>query len=372
MTMDNTASEQFIEAVPVWEEGREEEMNYSLILRYAADGNEDTELRVSASSRYQIFVDGIFFAAGPSEADKGFFAVDRYDLQKELSDNKSVISIIAAGYNTESSYCPDEPPFICAEIVRDGEVVFATGRDDCEAAHWTGRVQKTQRFSYDRPFSESYIFDAYYDGFMTDPYAFFKGIRLKQTENIKFTGRKTPFAGYEYRKPAQILSRGIMVPDKDAKTFPDRPCDTAFRGFPKKELESSPIDEILSYRTQIMEPDSTQMESVPLGINCCCIYDMGEDRTGHIRLSFTAENDTVIYVIFSEELDKDGLPVVGENDKINVVRWAIQGGRPYDIVTFEPYMFRYVQVISMYAPTLITNVAVFSGLKKDDKSSGKA
>lgn len=351
----------FKEAVPVWEKGQQLTKNHSLVFRAAVEGDEELKISIASHSRYQIFVNGQFFAAGPARAGHGFYRVSEYTVNK-LSKNTNIISIIAAGYNVNSFYLLDMPSFLCAEIVRNGEILYSTGVKELEAVRYSSRIVKTPRYSFQRPFTECYILDAYYDGFMNDESVKLKTVELEKTEEKNFIERNSPYCLYTERKVKEIVSKGILIPDKNRRYFKDRSLkgiDDKLKGFEEKELDASPVNELYAYRTQIMEDGGYGMESVSLGINCCCIYDMGQNNTGYIRLSLTAEHDTVIYAVFNEILPDGVCPDPGKDACQNVVKWAIQGGRTYDIVSFEPYTFRYIQLISMYAPTLVTNVSLY-------------
>ena len=353
----------FKKAVPVWEKGQELTKNLSLVFRAVIEGNEEITLSIASHSRYQIFVNGVFFAAGPARAGHGFYRVSDYTLKNELSDKKNIISIIAAGYNVNSFYLLDKPSFIAAEITRNGEILYATGSEnEFEASRYASRISKTPRYSFQRPFTEAYILDAYYDLFMTDPDTHLQPVEIVPTEKKNFIDRNLPFCLYTERKVKEIVSKGILIPNKDRTYFKDRSLtgiDDTLKGYKEKELDTSPVNELYAYKTQIMEDGGYGMESVSLGINCCCIYDMGRNNTGYIRLSLTAEHDTVIYAVFNEILPDGKCPDPGKDACENVIKWAIQGGRTYDIVSFEPYTFRYIQIISMYAPTLVTNVSLY-------------
>lgn len=352
----------FKEAVPVWEKGHQLTKNHSLIFRAIIEGNEEIKLSIASHSRYQIFVDGVFYAAGPARAGHGFYRVNEYTLKNELSEKKTIISIIAAGYNVNSFYLLDMPSFLCAEIERNNEIIYSTGKKDFEASRYCARIQKTPRYSFQRPFTECYILDAYYDLFMTDAETKLRAAELEKTEDKSFIERTSPYCLYSEKKVKEIVSKGILIPDKDRRYFKDRSLkniDEELKGFKEKELDTSPVNELYAYKTQIMEDGGYGMESVSLGINCCCIYDMGQNNTGYIRLSLTAEHDTVIYAVFNEILPDGKCPDPGKDACENVIKWAIQGGRTYDIVSFEPYTFRYIQIISMYSPTLVTNVSLY-------------
>ena len=362
----------FKEAVPVWEKGKEEEKNHSLIFRGIIEGSDETVLRITSHSRYQIFVNGIFFAAGPARAGHGFYRVSEYTLNKELSEKTNIISVIAAGYNVNSYYLLDMPSFVCAEIERNGEILYSTGSKEFETAAYLNRISRVPRYSFQRPFTECYIFDAYYDLFMKDPDTRLNPVELVKTSEKSFIERVVPYCLYTERKAHRIISKGILIPDKDRRFFGDRSLtgiSDTLKGFTEKELDASPVNELYAYKTQIMEDDAYAMESVSLGINCCCIYDMGRNNTGYIRLSLTAEHDTVIYAVFNEILPDGKCPDPGKDACENVIKWAIQGGRTYDFVSFEPYTFRYIQIISMYAPTLVTNVSLYEECYPETKLS---
>lgn len=348
-------------ALPVWEENKLDEMNCSILLRGIVNKGEAAVLRITAQSRYQVYVNGFFVSAGPARAAHGFYRVSEYDLSGHLTESENVVAIIAAGYNVNSFYLTEDKPFVCAELEVNSEIRYATGTDrEFEAVCYHNRIQKVQRFSFQRPFTESYIFDSYYDAFFTHPEEKFRNIKLVKTQDKCFIERNVPYCEYKQIKAKTVVSKGILIPNKDAVKWDDRSLieiDDKLKGFKEKELESCVVNELYSYKTQVMEPESFPMEPVKLGINCCAVYDMGLNTTGLIRLSLTAEHDTVIYAVFNEILPEEGVPDAGRNGCANVVRYALQGGRAYDLVSFEPYTYRYIQIVSMYAPCLITNVS---------------
>ena len=83
----------FRKAVPVWEKGKDTVMNHSIVLRSVIGKDADARLRIAAHSRYQIFVNGEFFSAGPARAAHGFFRVSEYNL-KSKSPNCQVYLLL--------------------------------------------------------------------------------------------------------------------------------------------------------------------------------------------------------------------------------------------------------------------------------------
>ncbi|MBQ9745943.1 MAG: hypothetical protein IJW21_03895 [Clostridia bacterium] len=116
----------FEKAVPVWPIGRESEMNLWLSFRTLASGAGKTVLRLTGSAAYTVKVGGEFAAFGPARCAHGFYRVDELDLTERIN-GKSVITIDVAGYSADSFYHIDQPSFLCAELIEDGEVTCATG-----------------------------------------------------------------------------------------------------------------------------------------------------------------------------------------------------------------------------------------------------
>ena len=353
----------FLAARPVWAENKETEMNVSLLLRATVTEQTPAALHIAAHCRYQIFINGGFFAEGPARAAHGFFRVGEYDLAPALTERENVVAILVTGYNVNSFSLTAQPSFVCAEILSDGAVLAATGADPgFEAALDTHRIQKTPRFSFQRPFSEAYILDAFYDLPRTDPAAPFTPCVLCETAAKTFIARDVPYCAYEERKAGAVLRRGILIPSKDltrANEHHQTGIDENEKGWQEAELETFPIREILAFTPQTMEPDAAPMEPVKLGVNCWAVYDMGVNTSGFLRLCLTAEQDVVIYAVFADKLTPEGVPVPGNDSTQNCVKWALQGGRTYDLVSFDPYTYRYIQIVSMYAPALVTNVSQY-------------
>lgn len=355
----------FLSAVPVWEKGRRTEMNVSLIFRGKLDRSENAKIAVAASSRYQIFVNGAFFAAGPARSAHGFFRVDEHDLSPALTEAENTVAVIAAGYNSNSFYLLDEPSFLCAEITVGGEVKFATGKKGFEATRFNGRLQKVMRYSFQRPFTECYVLDAWYDGFIngtSDPY---KPIETETCGEMRFITHTTPYPQQTEEKTRSIVAKGILVPLKSDKvrTYDDRSyrdVGEELKGFPPETLEANPVNELYAYTPTVLENEKMPATSIELGTNCFAVFDTEENTSGYIRISVTAQHDTVLYVVFGEKIGQYGVPEPAEDGCANTIEFGLQGGRSYDLVSFEPYTFRYVSVISMYAPTLVTNVSLYS------------
>ncbi|HET7101014.1 MAG TPA: hypothetical protein VFJ52_07685, partial [Terriglobia bacterium] len=128
-------------------------------------------LRAAASTLYRFFVNGEFKGCGPARGPHGYYRVDEWDLTRDLSAGTNVVAIEVAGYNINSFYILNQPPFIQAEISAGSRILAATGDGEkpFEAKLLTQRVQKVERYSFQRAFSEVYHLRAGVDSWRGDP-----------------------------------------------------------------------------------------------------------------------------------------------------------------------------------------------------------
>ncbi|MBQ6021044.1 MAG: hypothetical protein IJL26_12805 [Clostridia bacterium] len=359
----------FFEAKPVWAEDKEKEMNYSLLLRAELPACRGTRLRIAGHSDYQIFVNGEFVAQGPARAGHGFFRADEIELTPYLTGKRDLLCILCAGYNVNSFALTDQPPFVCAEVILDGKVLFATGSDvPFDGFAYTARVQKVQRFSFQRPFTESYVFDKEYDRIFKDPDFCPAPVALASAGEKKFITRDTLRSDYERRDAKCVCFAGRMVPAPEPRrVFRDRSLNgisETLKGFPEVDLEVSVVNELYAYSSVYYDFASTfrhketfSNEPFSLPTDGFAIYDMGLDTTGYIRLSVEPEADTTVFAVFNEHLRGDGTLDPGADSTACVVRWQLRGGRRYELLSFEPYTYRYIQIISVGGACVIDQVA---------------
>ena len=135
----------FAEAKPVWAIGRETEMNLWLSFRAVVKGMGKTVLKLTGSSAYEVKVNGKFIAFGPARCAHGFYRVDELDLSADITEN-AVITVNVAGYSADSYYHLNQPSFLCAELIENGEVTAATGKQGFLCRVMTEHEQKAQHF----------------------------------------------------------------------------------------------------------------------------------------------------------------------------------------------------------------------------------
>lgn len=339
----------FIRAVPVWEAGTELEMNRNLYFTAVVPGRRHALLRIAAHTRFQLFANGRFVAAGPARAGHGWYRVDEYEIGALLQNDRNVVCILCAGYNCNSYAYLDEPSFLCCEITDGDELLAATGDGSFAARPCTQRVQKVQRYSFQRPFVESWRLDTEYDRVLLDPDFTAGSAEPVPTARKKFMEREVPYSAYDFVPVRESLDRGSVVASRPEKPFSDRAIDDIsqrLKGFARPELE-----ELTMAEAERWVPDHADRRVLPgcdadLAADSYMTFRLPKNLTGFLEMRVTAEQDVCLMVTFDEVYNH------GEVDYkrmgcSNVLVWRLAAGRSYELRSFEPYTMQYLNVLAL-------------------------
>ena len=80
----------FEKALPVWQSGKENEMNICTDFAFTSEKLNKALLRVTGSSAYQVFVNGRLCCYGPARMAEGYIAVDEIELP-ERDDRAEIL-----------------------------------------------------------------------------------------------------------------------------------------------------------------------------------------------------------------------------------------------------------------------------------------
>ncbi len=331
----------FRSAVPVWEAGTEKEKNLSLLFTASIPKTDNAILRIAGHSSFVVKINGTFFAAGPARAGHGYYRVDEYPLTPVLTEETNEISILCAGYNVNSFAYLDMPSFLCCEITAEDTVLAATGQAGFTASRYTERIQKVERFSFQRPFAEAYRFGKDVDKGVRCP------VNLAETEPKNFITREVYYPEYERVPAADIMERGSISPTAPEEYYKYSAIDDIgpkIGGYPKEELEL-----LLAWKAQEIALTPTDTARVPaegadLPADRYITYRLPKNLTGFISLTVTAKEDTVIYITFDEVYNGRKVDFL-RSCCSNVIRWELAGGRTYHLTANEPYTMQYLNVM---------------------------
>ena len=134
----------------VWRCPDETEKNISLAFVYKTDARPDL-LRIAASGSFRVFADTKFIFKGPLRSAHGYSYVVSLPLPPCTA---IVVEVNHAGICSYAEV--NEPPFFAAEVWKGKEKIAES--DDFQIYRLDDKLQKVQRFSFQRTFVESYRF----------------------------------------------------------------------------------------------------------------------------------------------------------------------------------------------------------------------
>ena len=338
----------FQRALPVWRTGMECKKNDQLAFLCKIAGNAKTKLALSASTMYQAFLNGALLAEGPARAGHGHHRVDELDLTPHLHEGDNILVVYVAGYYIECLCYTREPSFFCAEVVRDGTAIAATGHTGFLARQVTERPQKVERFSYQRTYCEYYRLSPTTRAYETDADAPFVPVELSVQQDKKFLTRGVPYPAYETMYPVELVTRGTaefadLPHDPNRTRFVDLvpDCD----GFALEELAIVNSDEAEKGTYTITSRTREPYAPTVIEPNGFAVLRFAGNRTGFIRLAVEATADTRLILVY-DELDVDGdVTTYRTRELASTIVYDLEAGA-YSLTSHEPYGFQYIKVIN--------------------------
>ena len=217
--------------------------------------------------------------------------MDEWDLTDKLQPGVNVVAFEVAGYNVNSYSLLDQPSFLQAEVVAGGNVLASTDGKGAAfiASILKERVQKVQRYSFQRAFSEVYRLTPGYDHWRSDPAAVFAETKVSSLPAKALLPRRVDYPDYAVRQPSWIVSQGqVRTGLKVDKPWKDRSLTGVgpkFGGYPEKDLETIPSLELQTITNATSQPVNqpwTPGELQVLKSNVWQIVDFGCNLTGFI------------------------------------------------------------------------------------------
>lgn len=341
------------EAVPVWAKGRETEMNQTLGFQgvFQAKKNSGFTLRITASTLYRVFLNGEFLGYGPARTAHGFFRVDEYEIGDAVKSGENILAIEVAGYNVNTYYTLDQPSFLQAELESDGKVVLATGNNPgFRAFELTERLQKVERYSFQRPFTEYYRLGEGFDDWKTSADVSLNPLKLAEQSGGQLIPRNLLMPAFETVQPVKIYAKGTVGYQNPERYYKDRSLvriSDTFKGYPEPEIEVLPSQLMQEIATKKMEQVSEKYLRTPIVLaeNEFATFDFGTNLSGFIGSRISCSEPSTIIFHFDEILtDGDVNSKKRMADVNNQVVYELEPGT-YNLETFESYTFKYLKAI---------------------------
>ena len=354
----------FTKAVPVWEEGKEKEMNYWLCFRAETGKHESITLALTGSSAYIVKVNGAFVAFGPARCAHGYYRVDELDLSSLCTHDKNIITITALGYNCTSFYHLCQPSFLCAELICDGKVTAATGDSGFTARYIAEHEQKAEKFSFQRTFTEVYNLDESYRDFeVASDVSSLAQVKLVPTEKKAFIARDSALNSYYHVPAKKIVRRGAFdVGDYSATIGYGRhikEISYKMTGFTLDEVTTNSLLEARNIENKDITVTDIAADCTDIEKNHFAVFEMERNTTGQIEFDIVCKDDAEVLVTFSELLEKSGSEPVDFRHAglVCSMIWRLKKGE-YHLSTAEPYTAMYIKFAAKKANIRVSRVGM--------------
>lgn len=328
----------FEKAVPVWVTGREKEMNLRVQFKTVVGKGKAIIAKIATSGIYHMSVNGKFVCYGPARAGRGFFRVDEIDLTPFADQEQNTVIIEVCGYNARSYYLIKQDSFLTAELSADGRVEAYTGNN------FTARInpeyiKKIQRYSFQRPFAESYRIiegDTYFTDAVqgTEPLSY-----LPQPKYLK---RSTPYPLYEKTGAKRILGGTFSFSERD-EYWRNGAFDALVAKPEQSEYLFNDPDLMITEeceKLQLSAPVSNEDKALSDGTYG--IYELPYNATGMIGIHIKTQRPIRLYIMFDE--------ILSDTDRVDYLRGGCCNAAIFDLPAgertlrfFEAYTCKYLQ-----------------------------
>ncbi len=333
----------------VWAKGQKHEKNRSFIFVLDLNKTQKGEICISASSCYKLIADGKLIGFGPSRAAHGFCRVNTYSFT-----SRYIAVEVHSHYVKNFCWVKCEPFFACVLETEDGREYFA---EDFNCYTLADRVQKVQRYSFQRGFTEVYVNSRdRSELYLNNPLPPFSYTETEEAALPRVLPSFTVNPTLNVLLPASCIDSGIAVKNADLPIYIDRSetqVGTVLEGFLREEWQAFPSDDIsrLSFVSEKIPTDNNMGKKTFSEEKFDYLYktyDFLHIVAGITELEITAENAGEIYATFDEILEDDELKTLNpfRGSVANAFKWTVKKAGVYALSTFEPYAFRYLRIIN--------------------------
>lgn len=337
----------FKKAYPVWATDRENEMNLTLLFTAQVSKASNAILRLTGSSYYNIYVNGEFVAVGPARAAHGYFRVD--ELPINLDNETNEVEIIAYGYAVNSFYHMDQPSFLCAEIETESGIIAST--DDTQssfiAKEWLGKIQKVQRYSFQRPFTEVYDYTVNQ----------FADVQLSETSEVKYLPRNIFYGKYEFEAAKKLIQKGSFTVEEKTSYYDDRSISNIcpqLKGYTRNELDVFSTKLAQDLTVNNVDSYNENTSDINLDKNSFATFDMGKNLTGLIAFNAKITGKGEIYIVFDEIMQNNDINFT-RLTAANVIILKVDSDN-LNFISAEPYTYRYIRIYAKDCDCKISNL----------------
>ncbi len=355
----------FAKAQPVWVRGKRFEKNVTagFTAKVNAEKGQRVEVKITCSAYYHLYVNGVHAAYGPARCAHGFYRVDVLDLTEFVVPGENVIAAEVNCPNVNSFFWLNQPGFVQMEVSVGGEIAAFTEKTGetvlcCLSQH---RVQKCERYSFQRPFCESYVLTPGWEDWKLGKNT--EIMPQQPTPCVPLLERDFPAFRFPFIAPEKKVAEGEVFFDKNstwhyAERHVQEEILACIGGYQRKELTESLSDELGAIKTVKNVPcEEFFCGKLNLKDGQAVILKFAGENCGFLTAKLNCREDATVYLCYDEILD--------ENGDVNPLRFSIHAAvklkmekGQYDFLGADPVGVHYLKVVCIGGECEIENLGL--------------
>lgn len=319
----------------VWAEGQKNQMNRAFAFVLDLGKKQMGEICLSAASCYKVIADGKLMEFGPNRTAHGYARAAVY------SFNAQYITVeVQSHFVPNFCWVKREPFFACVLKTESGKEYFA---EDFNCFALSDRVQKVRRYSFQRGFCETYINEKDRTAlYFCKPQNAFPRVKTEKAELPHLLPSETLNPALSEIFAEKVIDSGYCKTSPEIAVYVDRTetlIGTVIEGFKRSEWQDFSTDEISRI---------TYLSGAKSGDYAYETLDFSRIVTGIVEVEIIAGNAGEVFFAFDEILSDEKLKTIKpfRGDTANVFKWTVKKAGVYHLSAFEPYAFRYANVIT--------------------------
>lgn len=319
----------------VWAEGQKNQMNRAFAFVLDLGKKQMGEICLSAASCYKVIADGKLMGFGPNRTAHGYARAAVYPF------NAQYITVeVQSHFVPNFCWVKREPFFACVLKTESGKEYFA---EDFNCFALSDRVQKVRRYSFQRGFCETYINEKDRTAlYFCKPQNAFPRVKTEKAELPHLLPSETLNPALSEIFAEKVIDSGYCKPSPEIAVYVDRTetlIGTVIEGFKRGEWQDFSTDEISRI---------TYLSGAKSGDYAYETLDFSRIVTGIVEVEIIAGNAGEVFFAFDEILSDEKLKTIKpfRGNTANVFKWTVKKAGVYNLSAFEPYAFRYANVIT--------------------------
>ena len=319
----------------VWAEGQKNQMNRAFAFVLDLGKKQMGEICLSAASCYKVIADGKLMGFGPNRTAHGYARAAVYPF------NAQYITVeVQSHFVPNFCWVKREPFFACVLKTESGKDYFA---EDFNCFALSDRVQKVRRYSFQRGFCETYINEKDRTAlYFCKPQNAFPRVKTEKAELPHLLPSETLNPALSEIFAEKVIDSGYCKSSPEIAVYVDRTetlIGTVIEGFKRSEWQDFSTDEISRI---------TYLSGAKSGDYAYETLDFSRIVTGIVEVEIIAGNAGEVFFAFDEILSDEKLKTIKpfRGDTANVFKWTVKKAGVYNLSAFEPYAFRYANVIT--------------------------